>query len=580
MANQFYTPYPQFFDNLGDVLAGGYIQFYLTGTTTPQDTYSNAALSTPNTNPVVLDQAGRPTVRIFLDPSVAYKVELYDANDQLIWTGDPVADPAANVSAAITVYNGNPNGNVAGNAGSVGGSGASAIWDISNNLLYICTTTGDAATAVWTQVGAQLAGAISFTSDITPASLNTDQNNYSPTSFAAAAIVRQNCSAAVNITGLDGGTDGRILVWENISTTAGGTQTFVNQSSSSDADNRFALDGNLVLAPGQTVMFRYDGTAQRWKVIGSQLFQPVDDPGGRLSLTTAVPVLTSDVLAATTVYYTPYRHSYVPLYNGYAWYRAKLSADLSQALSDTLKSPAAATANNLYDLFVWNDNGTLRCTRGPAWSSTTARGSGVGTTELERVDGRYVNRRAITNGPAAQLGLYVGTIATDSSNQLNMEMAPAAAAGGTANRLDVWNMYNRVEVNALMRMNDNSWTYTTATIRAADGSNSNRVTYVVGLAEDAVEAIAKAAAANSGANISVRTGVGIDVTSAFSGLPGAFATASGADICGGTGYYKGIPGLGQHFIQLCEYSTASGTTTWYGDGATGLQSGLNVSLPM
>src|SRR5687768_14049388 len=35
------------------------------------------------------------------------------------------------------------------------------------------------------------------------------------------------------------------------------------------------------------------------------------DPGGRLTLTTGVPVTTSDVSGATTVYYVPYKHDKV-----------------------------------------------------------------------------------------------------------------------------------------------------------------------------------------------------------------------------------------------------------------------------
>ena len=35
-----------------------------------------------------------------------------------------------------------------------------------------------------------------------------------------------------------------------------------------------------------------------------------------------------------------------------------IGGELSQALSDTTKSPAAAAANSLYDVFVWNDSGT------------------------------------------------------------------------------------------------------------------------------------------------------------------------------------------------------------------------------
>ena len=89
----------------------------------------------------------------------------------------------------------------------------------------------------------------------------------------------------------------------------------------------------------------------------------------------------------------------------------------------TTKSPAAATTNSNYDLFVWNDGGTYRCTRGPAWSSDTARGTGAGTTELQLLNGILTNKNAITNGPAANKGTYVGTVRTNGSSQVDFQLA-------------------------------------------------------------------------------------------------------------------------------------------------------------
>lgn len=82
-----YTPhFIQFFDDAGDPLAGGKLYSYEAGTTTPKATYTTAAGSTPNANPVVLDSAGRATV--FLDGS--YKFILTDADDNTIEETDNV----------------------------------------------------------------------------------------------------------------------------------------------------------------------------------------------------------------------------------------------------------------------------------------------------------------------------------------------------------------------------------------------------------------------------------------------------------------------------------------------------------
>jgi len=54
------TPFTfQFFDDNGAPLAGGKIYSYEAGTTTPKATYTDDTEATPNSNPVVLDSAGR-----------------------------------------------------------------------------------------------------------------------------------------------------------------------------------------------------------------------------------------------------------------------------------------------------------------------------------------------------------------------------------------------------------------------------------------------------------------------------------------------------------------------------------------
>src|SRR3990167_358973 len=133
MGNRFTNPVPQYKDNSGEILAGAFLFTYLTGTTTKTNTYTTAALAVANANPVVLDSAGRAPA-IFLDPAITYSIVLAPSTDTApptaaIWTRDPVVDFAANINAAIQVYAGDPNGNVAGNEGTVGGVGASMVFD-------------------------------------------------------------------------------------------------------------------------------------------------------------------------------------------------------------------------------------------------------------------------------------------------------------------------------------------------------------------------------------------------------------------------------------------------------------------
>ncbi len=157
MANRFFNPNEQFCDSAGQPYAGGTLDFYASGTSTRLSTFSDSALSVANTNPVVLDSAGRAG-SIFLQ-NLAYKVVLSDVNSNLIWTYDPVYTSDYSTRAKLLTGFGSPNGNTAGTAGS-SGIGADTYWDATNNILYVCTTTGTSSTAVWTAVNATAAAAV------------------------------------------------------------------------------------------------------------------------------------------------------------------------------------------------------------------------------------------------------------------------------------------------------------------------------------------------------------------------------------------------------------------------------------
>lgn len=81
----------QFFDNSGNPLTGGKIYTYAAGTTTPQTAYTSSTGSTPHTNPIILDAAGRvPGGEIWLTDGLQYKFVLKTSVDVLIATYDNI----------------------------------------------------------------------------------------------------------------------------------------------------------------------------------------------------------------------------------------------------------------------------------------------------------------------------------------------------------------------------------------------------------------------------------------------------------------------------------------------------------
>jgi hypothetical protein len=314
-------------------------------------------------------------------------------------------------------------------------------------------------------------------------------------------------------------------------------------------------NANAIEADGTTLV---KGTNTQLRTVLSVILAGTT-PGGRLTLSSLLPVTITDVTAATTVRYALHNHNRIALYNGTRWV-LKTFTELSQATTDTTKSPAAVANNSMYDVFVWDDAGTLRATRGPPWTSDIVRGAGAGTTELARLDGRFVNNVAITNGPAAQRGLYVGTFRSDASAQVN----------DTLTKRHVWNMYNRVPrpmkaVDATV-----SWNYSTNTFRQANGSTANQLDFILGLNEERATASALGRAYNSGATYrACVTAIGLDSTTTPSGIYAGFATStviSGS----GTAFYEGFPGLGRHFLAWLERGDGIDTQSWSGTNVNDL----------
>jgi len=80
----------QFFDDNGDPLSGGKIYTYAAGTTTPLTTYTSRNGLTPNTNPVILDAAGRTPQEIWATEGLLYKYVVKTSADVLIRSWDNV----------------------------------------------------------------------------------------------------------------------------------------------------------------------------------------------------------------------------------------------------------------------------------------------------------------------------------------------------------------------------------------------------------------------------------------------------------------------------------------------------------
>ena len=267
---------------------------------------------------------------------------------------------------------------------------------------------------------------------------------------------------------------------------------------------------------------------------------------GRLTLTSGTAVTTADVTGAGTVYFALDKGDQIALYDGSSAWNTVVFAEMSLALS-------GGTASRPNDIFLDYNDGTPQLTI-LAWTNDTTR-----ATALVKQDGVWVR-----TGDTQQR--YLGTLWLDSSKECEDSNA----------KRHCWNLENQ-RVRPLKRVETtDSWTYTTASYRQANGSSANQVEAVLGVAQ-AVEVILTAISANSGNGRWRMNAIGLDGTSA-SGITGR-VTETGGEVGMTTSAYSEITAVGRYYLVWLEMSSAGDTTTWYGDnGGTAQFSGMVGSV--
>jgi hypothetical protein len=134
MAAIFRSPVVTLLDASGAIIPGGKVYFYDATTTSPRTVYSDAGLTTPRTQPVVADSAGRlPVIYMTTGP---YKIVVTDADDVLI----------AGLSSD-NLDSGLPAGSTGILALASGGTGASTAAGARTNLAAVSQADFDALSA-------------------------------------------------------------------------------------------------------------------------------------------------------------------------------------------------------------------------------------------------------------------------------------------------------------------------------------------------------------------------------------------------------------------------------------------------
>jgi hypothetical protein len=297
-------------------------------------------------------------------------------------------------------------------------------------------------------------------------------------------------------------------------------------------------------------------------------------PQGRLTLQSNTPVMTSDVTGATTIYYTPYVGTYIPLYNGTSWVNTQFSQLTLTLYSNNMPGPA------LYDVYVFLNSGTPTIGVGIyGWSSLTAR-SGVDlpsqtlspvladNNESDNLlNGSTVYTRTVS--PVIAWATYVGTIYVSATGTTSVQFKPSAAAGGSNNVIGIWNAYNRVPISSLESDSTTGFTYSGTTWEPLDDNVHNRVTYLDGLGLSPVSGQVTTIAYNTNNGNGTAIGIDEDSTSNTPLVRASYqsANASGIGASNFAAEENFTPAIGFHYLQAMQQSPNGTTSTFAFNGS-------------
>ncbi len=306
-------------DANGDAVNAGKKYIFAAGTTTPSTIYSSNALSPTLSNPIVADSGGL-LAEHWLSPA-SYKIRYTDADGNTLQEIDEyvVPDltglstlnwPVLTKTADYTVLAADKNTVFAVDASSapgqlvtitanattltsgftfavinVGATGTVTIapggGETINGAASLSITTqynsawfDSRGAAGWYNLFAAntniLTQSIAFSGDLSPSQITSNQNDYAPTGLSTASVLRLDIDADRTITGITGGSDGRILVINNVNT-GGFTLTLTHEDAASAVANEIRCGNNtdLRIPVNASAVLIYDGTDSRWRVVSA-----------------------------------------------------------------------------------------------------------------------------------------------------------------------------------------------------------------------------------------------------------------------------------------------------------------------
>lgn len=288
----------------------------------------------------------------------------------------------------------------------------------------------------------------------------------------------------------------------------------------------------------------------------------VGEPQGRVSLLFGTPVVSSNVIGASSIHFSRYGGQLIPIWGGSEFVATEFS-DMTVALNSSQH-----TNNSVYDVGVFNDGGTLRLALGPAWSGLFTRSAAIA-----RVDGIWCNTSSITvtyggssSAIVANEFTVLGSVYMTANGQTEYKPVALPASPATKARVCLGNIYNPVPIVLQTQQNTNggwSGVSTAGTFRAINNNANAALEMMVPIDGVAVDAIHQ----NSGSFLASGKGgiaIGLDSVSVPAHRIPYRVQSSAVGVSDFTAHYKGNITQGFHALTALEYGQNGTAMTWNG----------------
>lgn len=302
------------------------------------------------------------------------------------------------------------------------------------------------------------------------------------------------------------------------------------------------------LLPGQTLFYNSE---LGWSISQGSTDVITEVVNGRLTLASGIPITTSDQLAKTNIYFTPYDGNLISLYSGGSW-RLYSFAEITMPVG-------TLTTDKNYDIFAYVSSGAVACEFSAAWNTDVLRfASGPYSTLLPTQDGVFVKS---TDGTAIDnTRRYIGTFRTATST---------TTEDSEKLRL-IFNEYNRVSRSFKAQDGGGAYNWNTTTmreVRAGTTLGTSRIGIVIGTPTSVV-AYACHLIYGTVSAAYVHVGIGLDgATSVNEAVGGrAYTAGTGADVATPSCMLHRVLGIGYRTLHWLEKT--DGAVTTFGETVT------------